>query len=256
MPSPLSLLPYSSDPYWNAYGSGYFYEQQAAFTAYDNRLQHVLEYQGKTSGRVWGNYSEAIMGFDLQNEPMSTKVAECQGSNPPGANWPCGRAAFMRSILGDNNPIKIASGGIGGDISHDCNFMEAAVTCPELDIISIHRYAGSEGNNGGDEWSGAIPGYLSDANGKLVIIEEWGVNQYGGNTDIDTEFPAQADDINRGGVPWIYWQIVPSETCSYNPADDSDDSFSIFEGGSVNIAGPMKAASSTTGAQDWTGVIW
>jgi mannan endo-1,4-beta-mannosidase len=246
----------SSDPYWNRWGSGYFYELQAAFDAYDNRLAHVLNYKGKSSGKVWKEYSEAIMGFDLQNEPMSTKTAECLGTNPPGAAWPCGRAQYMRSVLGADNPIKIITGGIGGDIVHGCTFMSTAVQCPEIDIVAIHRYAGNEAENGGDEWCASVPSYLSHANGKLVFVEEWGVKQYDDAANIVTEYPAQAYDLDKCGIPWLYWEIVPAETCPYNVQSDSIDSFSIFMGSDVDIADPIKKAATTTARQNWTGIVW
>ncbi|KAI1169938.1 glycoside hydrolase [Nemania sp. FL0916] len=243
----------SSDPYWNAYGSGYFYEQQAAFDAYDARISHVLNYKGKSSGQVWKNWSAAIMAFDLQNEPMSTKVSEC--TSGAGANWVCGRAQHMRSVLGATNPIKVSSGGLGGDISHGCNFMDAAVNCGQLDMIAVHRYAGTEASNP-NEWSGAASGYVSSAKGKLVYVEEWGVGQYQGEANAAVEYPAQANDMNKVGLPWLYWQIVPAMTCSYDPKNDQGDSFSIFQGSSVDVASAMKAASQTTGLQDWTGILY
>ncbi|KAI0975228.1 glycoside hydrolase [Xylaria arbuscula] len=243
----------SKDPYWVKYGSGYFYEQQAAFDDYDARLSHVLNYKGKTSGKVWKEWSDAIMAFDLQNEPMSTKTSEC--TSGAGAAWVCGRAQHIRSVLGDDSPIKISSGGIGGDISKGCNFMDAAVNCAELDLIAIHRYAGSEASNP-NEWSGAASGYVSSAKNKLVYVEEWGVRQYQGAADPAVEYPAQANDMNKVGLPWVYWQIVPAETCSYDPKNDGDDSFSIFQGSNVDVASAMKAASSATGLQDWTGIVY
>ncbi|KAI6081001.1 glycoside hydrolase [Hypoxylon rubiginosum] len=243
----------SSDPYWTAYGSGYFYEKQEAFDDYDARLGHVLNYKGKSSGQVWKNWHAAIMAFDLQNEPMSTKTEECTGT--AGANWVCGRAQYMRSVLGANNPIKIASGGLGGDISKGCTFMSAAVNCGQLDMIAIHRYAGTEAANP-NEWSASASGYVSQAKGKLVYIEEWGVRQYGGAAQASVEYPAQANDMNKVGLPFLYWQIVPPKTCSYDPIADADDSFSIFTDSGVDIGGPMKKASSTTGLQDWTGIVY
>ena len=205
---------------------------------------------------MWKNYTEAIMAFDLQNEPMATKTAECKGSNPAGANWPCGRATHMRSVLGSSNPIKIATGGVGGDISQGCNFMAAAVNCPAIDILSIHRYAGNEASNGGNEWGGSAQSWIDQAKGKLVMVEEWGVRQYQGFANIVTEYAAQANDLSGSGIPWLYWQIVPTKDCNYDPNNDGDDSFSIFQGSSVDIAGPIKKAASTTARQDWTGIVW
>ncbi|KAF2969585.1 hypothetical protein GQX73_g4001 [Xylaria multiplex] len=243
----------SSDPYWNRYGSGYFYEQQAAFDDYDARLSHVLNYKGKTSGKVWKNWSQAIMAFDLQNEPMSTKVSECQ--TDAGAKWVCGRAQHMRSVLGANNPIKISSGGIGGDISKNCNFMSAAVNCGQLDMIAIHRYAGTLAANPG-EWSNSAASYVNSANGKLVYIEEWGVRQYQGAADAAVEYPAQANDMNKVGLPWLYWQVVPAAKCSYDPENDQSDSFSIFQGSRVDVASAMKRATQVSGLQDWKGIVY
>jgi hypothetical protein len=74
------------------------------------------------------------MGFDVQNEPMAPKQSECTNNDVHG--WLCGRAAHMRSVLGAENAIKIGSGGIGGDYYWNCNFMQAALQCPELDMIS------------------------------------------------------------------------------------------------------------------------
>lgn len=115
------------------YGAGLFYESQEAKDIYDARLAHILNYQGAHSGQVWKNWSDVIMAFDLQNEPFAPKPEEC--TYDTAQEWVCGRAQGMRSVLGDS-AIKIASGGFGGDISHGCTFMSAAVNCAELDIIS------------------------------------------------------------------------------------------------------------------------
>ncbi|KAI1413025.1 glycoside hydrolase [Hypoxylon sp. FL1857] len=243
----------TGDPYQDRYGSGYFYEQQDALDDYDARLSHVLNYRGKFSGQVWKGWSDAIMAFDLQNEPMSTKTSECTGT--AGANWVCGRAQHMRSVLGANNPIKISSGGIGGDISKGCTFMPAAVNCGQLDIIAIHRYAGNLVDNP-NEWSNSAAGYVEQANGKLVYVEEWGVRQYQGAADATVEYPAQGNDMNKAGLPWLYWQVVPAASCSYDPKQDQDDSFSIFVDSNVDIGGAMTGAASTTGLQDWSGILY
>ncbi|KAI1758716.1 glycoside hydrolase [Hypoxylon sp. FL1150] len=178
---------------------------------------HVLKYKGKSSNHVWKNWNAAIMAFDLQNEPMLTKTEEHTGT--AGTNW-------------------IASGSLGGDISQGCTFMPAAVNCAQLDMIAIHRYAGTEAANP-NEWSASAPGDVSQANGKLVYVEEWGAN-----------------DMNKVGLSFLYRQIVLPKTCSYDPTTDSDDSFSIFTDSEVDSGGPMKKASSTTGLQDWTGIVY
>ncbi|KAJ2985581.1 hypothetical protein NUW58_g5454 [Xylaria curta] len=215
----------SSDPYWNQYGSRSFYEQQAAFYDYDARLSHVLNYKGKSSGKVWKDWSEVIMAFDLQNEPMSSKASKCDTSTT--SEWVCGRAQHMRRVLGANNPIRISSGGVG----------------------AIHRYAGNIATNPG-EWSRSAAGYVRDARGKLVYIEEWGVGQYQGAADAAVEYPAQASDMNKAGLPWLYWQVVPIKSCDYDPKDDKEDAFSIIIGSKVDVASSMKGATQASGIQD------
>ena len=124
----------NSDAYNARWGSGFFYEKQDAFDMYDARLSHILNYKGKYSGKVWKNWHDGIMGFDLQNEPMTTKPSECLDGDTHG--WICGRAKHLRKVLGDKNPIKVATGGIGGDFSHQCNLISAATQCDALDLIS------------------------------------------------------------------------------------------------------------------------
>lgn len=65
---------------------------------------------------------------------MSSPNGYCSNNDPDG--WFCGRANHMRSVLGANNPIKIASGGAGGDYSHNCNFISAVTNCGQIDMIS------------------------------------------------------------------------------------------------------------------------
>ena len=56
----------SRDCYYDKWGPGYFYEQQDAFDAYDARLSAILNHKGATSGKVWKEWDEAILSFNLQ----------------------------------------------------------------------------------------------------------------------------------------------------------------------------------------------
>lgn len=97
-------------------------------------MRAILNYRGKHSNRVWKTWTDVIMAFDLQNEPFASKTEECKYSS--AQSWACGRAKTLRAELGGNNPIKIATGGLGGDISHDCTFLSSAVNCPQIDMIA------------------------------------------------------------------------------------------------------------------------
>ncbi|KAI1803051.1 glycoside hydrolase family 5 protein [Daldinia bambusicola] len=243
------LNDYRKDVY-TQFGKSGFYSSDEAIKAYDKRIDHILNYKGVHSGKVWKNWSDAIMAFDLQNEPMSPDLSVCQTNDQK--NWLCGRAKKFRSVLGSNNKIQIATGGIGGDFSHDCTFINAATQCPEIDLIAIHRYAGSQSNNPG-QWSGSANDWVQQAGGKLIFVEEWGVNTAA--NDAKSELPAQASDINKVGLPNLYWQFLPKVTCSYDPRQDSGDPFGIFVEGDVDIASVVKGASNADALQDWSKII-
>ncbi|KAI1097294.1 glycoside hydrolase family 5 protein [Jackrogersella minutella] len=241
---------YRKDVYSDKWGKDNFYTSQDAFDAYDKRIDHVLNYKGASSGKLWKDWSDAIMAFDIQNEPMSADTSVCKNNDQKG--WLCGRAKKFRSILGAGNKIQIATGGVGGDISHDCTFMKAATQCAEVDLIAVHRYGGSQSSNPG-QWSGAAKQWVQEAGGKLVFVEEWGVNT--GSNNPKTELPAQANDINKVGLPNLYWQFLPKKTCSYDPSQDSGDMFGIFVQSDTNITAVMKGASNANALQDWSEVV-
>ncbi|KAI0138633.1 glycoside hydrolase family 5 protein [Hypoxylon sp. NC0597] len=241
---------YRKDVYSQKWGKSSFYTSQDAFDAYDRRIEHILNYTGKYSKKQWKSWGDAIMAFDLQNEPMSPDTSVCKSNDSKG--WLCGRAKKFRSVLGADNKIQIATGGIGGDISHDCTFIKAATQCKEIDLIAVHRYGGSEGSNPG-QWSGGAKEWISQSGGKLVFIEEWGVDT--GSNNPKTELLAQANDINKAGIPNLYWQFLPKKTCSYDPSKDSGDKFGIFVEGDTDIAAVMKGASNANAAQDWSKVV-
>lgn len=187
------------------------------------------------------------MGFDLQNEPFSSKTEECTYAT--AQSWACGRAATLRDALGAQNPIKIGTGGLGGDISHGCTFIKSAMDCPQIDMVSVHRYAGPEAQNHG-QWANSYASWLGQTNGKLVYVEEWGINTT--RYDIKSEFQDNTADMNAGGLPWLYWQILPEKKCDVQDGDP----FGFYINSGVDVAGAVKGASSATSKQDWSGIVW
>lgn len=179
---------------------------------------------------------------------MSPKLSECTDGDAHG--WICGRATHIRDQLGPDNPIIVSSGGIGGDFSHGCTFIAAATGCPALDAIAVHRYASVPGN-----WAASADGWVGQAGGKLVYLEEWGINA--ANNDRGTAFPSETADMNSVGLPSLYWQIIlpDVEGCEYDPAEDTGDHFGIPYDSGVDIAGPMHEAAQSVALQDWAGII-
>lgn len=198
---------------------------------------------------VWKRHSLLNQLTPLaQNEPMSPKLSECTGGDKHG--WICGRAKHMREQLGKNNPIIITSGGIGGDFSHGCTFIEAATSCAALDAIAVHRYASVPGN-----WAASARDWIAKAGGKLVYLEEWGINA--AKYDRSKAFPSETADMNSVAFPALYWQIILPDVkgCEYDPAKDSGDQFGIVYNSGVDLSGPMHKAAQSTALQDWSGIV-
>lgn len=238
------------DCYFDRWGPGHFYEQQDAFDAYDARLSHILNYKGKYSGQVWKDWPQAIVAFNLQNEPMDSGDSHCENNDPYG--WACGRAQKLKSLLGSNTQTLVTTGGLGGDISHGCTFNTAVTHCDAIDAIAVHRYASVPGH-----WSSALPDWISQANGKKVYLEEWGIDA--SKYDQTSAFVSEVEDMNSVGLPSLYWQILPpgeGSCAGYDPKTDNDDHFGIFQDSGTDLAGPMNGAAGVQAAQDWTGSVY
>ena len=180
---------------------------------------------------------------------MTPSGSNCKNGDPNG--WACGRAKHLRSELGADNKILISTGGLGGDISHECTFLPAVTECDAVDAIAVHRYASVPGS-----WGGSLSGWLNQANGKLVYLEEWGIDASA--NDQMSAFPSEVGDMNSAGLPQLYWQILPPAVsdCPYDPSQDSGDKFGIFYDSGVDLAGPINDATQANAAQDWTGSVY
>ncbi|KAK8091849.1 hypothetical protein PG997_002210 [Apiospora hydei] len=239
---------YRKDVYFDKWGSAGFYQDQAAFEAYDARLSYILNYKGASSGKVWKEWSDAIMGFDLQNEPFTANTSACTSND--AHDWACGRATHLRAELGPHNPQLVASGGLGGDYSHGCTFMARAMTCAAFDAVAVHRYASVPG-----QWNASAASWVSQARGKLVFVEEWGIDA--ARYDQAAAFPSEAASFNAVGLPALYWQfLLPSVAqCPYTAAGDAGDHFGIVYDSGVDLAGPMRQARESEPLQDWGSII-
>lgn len=156
------------DVYGSAYGpSNSFYSSATAKQQYDNCLASILYYRSPAFGKQWKDLSEAILAFDIQNEPMIASPGKLQNNNPD--DWICGRAGNMKNILG-SSAVKVATGGIGGSeySGHEYNIINKALYCFAIDILSVHGYMGQA-----SQWSAYIP-KLADqgrTQGKHIMVE-------------------------------------------------------------------------------------
>ncbi|CAL5873313.1 uncharacterized protein PFLUO_LOCUS7584 [Penicillium psychrofluorescens] len=230
------------DIYCSTYGTS-FYSSSQAKTQYDARIAAILNYQSPSSGKKWGQWSDAILAFDLENEPFQFTD---DGANDDPSDWLCGRAQNFKSVLGSSS-VKVATGGIGGDHSHGYNMLPAALNCSSIDLMSIHSYVGDASS-----WSGILSGdeKVAAAANKLIYVEEWGVS-----TSYNSDFNDQAAAINSAGYPWIYWQFIPgddgTESCNSGCCTGYDGFEIGFNSSKGDIRTAIAKANSATTIQNW-----
>ncbi|KAL7626437.1 hypothetical protein AAE478_003209 [Parahypoxylon ruwenzoriense] len=100
---------------------------------------------------------------------------------------------------------------------------------------------------------------------KDVYADKWSKTLFYSSPDafkaydkrIGSELPAQADDIDKAGIPSLYWQFLPRKNggCDYDPRNNSGDKFAIFVEGGTDIASVMNKAASADAAQDWSSIM-
>ncbi|MCJ1440647.1 MAG: hypothetical protein MMC23_001133 [Stictis urceolatum] len=250
----------SCDAYCKQYGSGQsdqnsgakFYQDQTAMQQIDARYEHILNYVSPSSNKKWGDWSDAIFAFDIQNEPFQ-QASDLAGQNDP-SDWLCGRAGNMKKNMGGSNStggVLLATGGIGGDQSHGYNLMDKAVQCDAIDIISIHGYVSTA-----NFWTGFLPNSEQTvaAAGKKLFVEEWGVS-----TSYQDDFDKQGAAITATGTPYTYWQMIPGSDDANNCQSGCCTGFDGFEVGfnssKGNLEQAIKSANAQQATQDWSGVI-
>ena len=226
----------------------------SARRSYQARLTHILNYTGATSQKRWGAWSAAIAAFDIQNEPM----VGLDSTDPllTTSDWLCSAAKVMKPLLA--GPL-VATGGVFGACEHGSNFSPIATSCAQIDIISIHGFAhgSTAAANTFLDADCKAAGLLASAKtaNKLVIVEEMGIDPTEIGPNSPTTFQAVTSDYTNGGVPWLYWQVVP-------PLDPKCTS--IATAGTDNYELPTTepalktawdAAVAKPAAQDWSAVF-
>nr|AIG55497.1 secreted protein [Thraustotheca clavata] len=177
-----------------------FYTSSAAQADFDRRLTHILSHPNPHfNNRPWGNLSEAIFGFEPQNE--SQGHMEDGNNNIPNPSWMCGRVNVIRQHLTSSKILVISGGGTTYATSKVVDYFK----CKALDVVSIHSYEGANSN----QLSSTIQ--MASQYNKRVIFEEFGAQ---GNSKA-SELASYTQAANNLGLPWMFWQILKPG----NPSD-------------------------------------
>ncbi|KAH8161835.1 hypothetical protein CIB48_g6413 [Xylaria polymorpha] len=63
-----NALKASNDFYGKYWGTGYFYTNSDAISAFKNRINHIMSHKNPNNGKTWAQSSEYIFAFEAQNE--------------------------------------------------------------------------------------------------------------------------------------------------------------------------------------------
>ncbi|KAI8943030.1 hypothetical protein NX059_001066 [Plenodomus lindquistii] len=198
------------DFYGKWYGTGDFYKNTDAINYFKRRIEHVMSHVNPVNGKTWAQSSEYIFAFEAQNEAMH------QQQDPNAlTSWQCTMAQSIKDNLANNTDILVTTGG-GAYLSN--SLLTPYFSCPALDILAIHAYGV------GDFATAALEPYVQKAKdaGKMLIMQEWGAcytdalnNNCNGGNPIDegardANIREWAASIDKAGIPWFYWQILPN----------------------------------------------
>ncbi|ORY39939.1 hypothetical protein BCR33DRAFT_699688 [Rhizoclosmatium globosum] len=171
-----------------------FYNNPVAAAAFDARISHILNHKNtKMGNRAWKDIPEAIHSFEIQNEGQGSSNGVNQFTNP---DWWCSRAATVRQLLGQGNPILVSTGG-GQDFFH--SLIDQNFACKDIDIVAMHSY-----NNDINDvtYNLNLAAQLAQLNGKKVFFEEFGATSNKGS------WIAQVATVaNKLQIPWMPWQV-------------------------------------------------
>eukprot|EP00798_Chlamydomonas_sp_ICE-L_P004289 gene4289-14399_t len=168
-----------------------FYNNPAAAADMDRRFAHILNHRNKFfKNRPWSSLSEAILGFDIQNEG--------QTHSPNGVianrDWICSRATLVKPKLSAG--ILVMTGG--GAYIWD-SVIEEHFQCPAIDVVCVHTFGDAS------QISRELPAAIQNANkyGKRMILQEFGSTGADKPSSLNSKILASMDL----GLPWMVWQI-------------------------------------------------
>eukprot|EP00798_Chlamydomonas_sp_ICE-L_P032518 gene32518-17230_t len=206
-----------------------FYNNPAAAADMDKRFAHILDHQNPFfNDRPWSSLSEAILGFDIQNE------GQARSPNRVIANrdWICSRAKLVKPKLSAG--ILVMTGG-GAEI-WDSVIVEH-FECPAIDVVCAHTYDASQ-------ISEELPAAIHNAKqyGKRMILQEFGSAGTGKSRSLNSMILASMDL----GLPWMVWQVMsPNNFNDYETFTNDAASWAVLTDRAGQINGSDDSSNSS-----------
>ncbi|KAF7798608.1 hypothetical protein EIP86_009830 [Pleurotus ostreatoroseus] len=246
----------AGDVYGAAYGTENFYTDSTAQSAFDARLQHVMNHVHTTLNQPWKELSDYIFAFEAENEAMIGSGSDGQQFIEDHQEWQCDRATTIRNELNGNTGILVTT---GGESWLSESVQPGFLSCDALDVVAIHAYGV------GDYDTSSIETYVQQAQnaGKKLIMEEWGACYFDTeNNNCPTGNPLSADtrnsniqtwasQITAAGLPWMYWQVLPNA----DPHFGQDYEIGINDTYWDTLVAAVQEASSSPAAFDFSAYL-
>ncbi|KDO34627.1 hypothetical protein SPRG_00690 [Saprolegnia parasitica CBS 223.65] len=190
-----------------------FYTRGDAQADFDNRIQHILAHRNPyLNNRPWSELSEAILGFEPQNESQGGLES---GITMPNPQWLCNRAKTIRNAVSNRKILVMSGGGTNYGVSQLSEYFR----CPALDVVAIHSYEGANA----DKLKAAVQ--LANVHKKRVLFEEFGAS----GSNKASGLAAYTAAANAAGVPWMVWQVLkPSNHGDFETWTDEKDAWAAL----------------------------
>eukprot|EP01052_Picozoa_sp_SAG31_P001021 SAG31_NODE_33_length_32018_cov_69.763088_5_plen_456_part_00 len=179
-----------------------FYSSPSARNDFKARIQHVLSYHSKHTGKPLGQWHTAIFSIEAQNEAWGhAKIVPAADRN-----WLCEMSSVIRTSIHPKILVTTGGGGIGAaTYTEELRRAKTLSECEFIDIIALHSYNSA---NGIDRLLGGYKTAIAASN-KRMILQEWGVT--GPNSTAQAAaFQAVAAVAAKHVVPQLFWALQPS----------------------------------------------
>ncbi|KAJ3204519.1 hypothetical protein HDU82_005781, partial [Entophlyctis luteolus] len=186
-----------------------FYNDPAAFTAFDKRLAHIVTHVNPFFNTAYKNLDSVLYAVELQNEAQGTGSS---GGGLTNTGWWCDRATALKTQMAGSKVLV----STGGGQTFSTSLLTQNFNCAALDVVALHSYTTDIVEVATNL---ATANSLKGSN-QAVVFEEFGLNTPTKNVWID--HVAQVANIyNISWMPWEVSTVNKPNDYEFSPADNN-----------------------------------
>jgi mannan endo-1,4-beta-mannosidase len=164
-----------------------------------NRIEHVLGYISKHTHQPIGQWKEALLSVEAENEAFGhVPIA------PSNSDWMCAMSAIIRTHVHPSVLVTTGGGGVGTSAGAALLAnVGAMAACASIDVLAVHSYASAA------DIDLTLTAYkqVITPHHKRMILQEWGVTGIN-STAQAVAFAKTAAVAAKHGVPQLFWGTV------------------------------------------------